>query len=307
MLQITDSTARDRLDFYCAVFAARPTQVDVTLADGATIAAQTYVSEQKDVRFALTGMAQADAVHLRMAGEIMMSFNHLSVEYVADRLAGIFRRATSYVATQSMPADPERDMSRDVVIKARQQPYMNFFTVEENDLRFRRYDGQLSEVINRGALHVGQVVAVLPYDPVRDCVLLVEQFRAAVFMSGNAAPWMWQPVAGLIDPGETPVHAAHREADEEAGLRFSRLEDAGQAYSSPGSSTEFVYLYVGIADLGATQTHGGLSEEDEDIRSQVLSFDALMQALDSNQFHDLPLFSLALWLARHRDRLRLMA
>ncbi|MFT5344206.1 MAG: ADP-ribose pyrophosphatase, partial [Paracoccaceae bacterium] len=78
-------------------------------------------------------------------------------------------------------------------------------------------------------------------------------------------------------------------------------------YSSPGSSTEFVYLYVGIADLGATQTHGGLSEEDEDIRSQVLSFDALMQALDSNQFHDLPLFSLALWLARHRDRLRLMA
>lgn len=307
ILQSADTAALDRLDYYCAVFRAEPTQVEVTLNDGAVMRVLAYVSEQDMAGFDQPVMAQADAVWARMADEIMANYNRLPPNYVAARLSGIFRRATSYVATQLLPADPDRDMSRDVVIQTRQQPYLNFFTVEENDMQFRRYDGQLSGVVNRGAWHVGQVVAVLPYDPVRDCVLLIEQFRAAVYMSGNAAPWVWQPIAGLIDPGDTPASAAHREAAEEAGLVLSRLEDAGQAYSSPGSSTEFVHMFVGIADLAETQEIGGLAEEDEDILSRVLSFDELMQAVDSNQFRDLPLLCLAQWLARHRDRLRLMA
>ncbi len=307
VLQTENAQDRDRLDFYCAVYGAEPTQVTVTPANGPEIVVQAYVAAQDTARFELPDRAQPKAVYTRMAEEIMLYFNELSADYVAARMPGIFRRATSYVATLAMPEDKVRDLSRDVVIRERHQPYMNFFAIEENDLQFRRYDGQLSDVVNRGTLHVGQVVVVLPYDPVRDCVLLVEQFRAAVFMSGNRTPWVWQPVAGLIDPGEAPATAAHREAAEESGLTLSRLEDAGQAYSSPGSSTEFVYMYVGIADLGKTQTIGGLAEEGEDIRSRVLSFEALMQALDSHQFHDLPLLSLALWLARHRDRLRLMA
>lgn len=307
ILQAPDATARDRLEYYCAVFGAVTAQVEITQNDGTKMMVLTFVSAQDKAGFDPPAMAPAKAVWARMAGEIMRNYNRLPADYVAERLPGIFRRATSYVATQALPADPDRDMSRDVVIQAHQQPYLNFFTVEENNLQFRRYDGQLSEVVNRGAWHVGQVVAVLPYDPVRDCVLLVEQFRAAVHMSGNAAPWLWQPIAGLIDPGDTPASAAHREAAEEAGLVLSRLEDAGQAYSSPGSSTEFVHMYVGIADLAKTQKIGGLAEEDEDILSQVLGFDALMQAVDSNQFNDLPLLCLAQWLARHRDRLRLMA
>lgn len=306
LLQPVNAQARDKLNFYCAVFGAIPTQVKITPANGAEITVQAYVTPDSDARFKLPDTMQADLVYTRMAQEIMLYFGDLPAPYFAERMSGIFRRATSYVATQALPADPERDISKDVVIKKQMRPYMNFFAVEENDLQFRRYDGQMSEVVNRGALHIGQVVAVLPYDPVRDCVLLVEQFRAAVMMSGNRAPWVWQPVAGLIDPGEAPATAAHREAAEEAGLTLSRLEDAGQAYSSPGSSTEFIHLFVGIADLRETQTLGGLAEEDEDICCRVLSFDDLMKAVDLNQFQDLHLLVLANWLARHRDRLRMM-
>jgi ADP-ribose diphosphatase len=307
LVQLATAQDHDRLNFYCAVYGAKPTQMMVTQADGQETAAQAYVTAQGDLRFILKDDAFSHAVHIRMAVEIMMYFNMHSAAYIADRLAGVFRRATSFVASQSLPADPDRDLSTDVVIKNRQRPYVNFFAAEELDLQFRRYDGNFSDVVNRGTLHVGQVVAVLPYDPVRDCVLIVEQFRAALMMSGNRAPWVWQPVAGLIDPGEAPETAAHREAAEEADVTLSRLENAGHAYSSPGSSTEFVFLYVGIADLPDSHKVGGLAAEDEDILARVLSFEDLMKAVDSNQFQDLPLLMLANWLARHRDRLRLMA
>jgi ADP-ribose diphosphatase len=307
VLQLVTKQACDRLAFYCAVYGAQPTDVTVTTLDGTELMVQAYVTSQHDALFRVSDSAKAALVHTRMAKEIMLCFDNMSADYVAARLSGIFRRATSYIATQALPADPERDLSKDVVMKNREQPYLNFFSVEENYLQFRRYDGQMSNVINRGALHVGQVVAVLPYDPVRDCVLLVEQFRAAVLMSGNRAPWVWQPIAGLIDPDEEPIAAAHRESAEEAGLVLSHLEEAGRAYTSPGSSTEFIYMYVGIADLEETQTIGGLAEEDEDICSRVLSFEKFMKAVDSNQFQDLPLLMLANWLARHRDRLRKMA
>lgn len=307
VLNSVDAEDRAKLDFYGEVYGAVQTQVKIGLSNGTDMVANAYVTKQNDLRFELPDALNSEAVHMRMAEEIMMYYNDLSAEYVTIRLPGIFRRATSYVTTRAMPADPDRDLSQNVVIKERKRPYMNFFAVEENDLQFRRYDGQLSNVVNRGTIHVGQVMAVLPYDPVLDCVLLVEQFRAAVMMSGSLTPWVWQPVAGLIDPGETSEAAAHREAKEEAGLTLSGLERAGQAYSSPGSSTEYMHLFVGIADLRDTQAIGGLAEEDEDIRSRVLSFEELIQAVDLHQFQDLPLLMLANWLARHRDRLRLMA
>lgn len=291
---------RARLTYFAAVHGILPTLVDLTLAGGARQTAVAYLAGQ--------GAETPDkAVQVRMVNEIMEHFGRYSAEYMAERLPGVLRRATSYVATQALTPDLTRDLSRDVVVHQQKRPYLNFFAIEEMNLQFRRYDGELSELVNRGALLVGHVAVVLPYDPVRDCVLLVEQFRAPAFMAGSPAPWIWQPIAGLIDPGETAAQAARREAKEEAGITLSYLENIAQVYSSPGSSSEFVHIFVGIADLTDAETIAGLAEEDEDIRSQVLTFDALMQGIDDQTFCDLPLLASSLWLARHRDRLRKMA
>jgi len=117
-------------------------------------------------------------------------------------------------------------------------------------------------------------------------------------------PWMWEPVAGMIDPGETPEQAAFRETQEEAQVALKQLEYAGGAYSSSGSSTEYVYLYVGLADLTRTISNGGLVSEGEDIRTQILSYPVFMERVDNHEYKDLPLLTLANWLARNRDRLR---
>ena len=137
-----------------------------------------------------------------------------------------------------------------------------------------------------------------------DRILLVEQFRAPVFLIDDPEPWMWEPVAGMIDAGETPEQAAYREAEEEARVTLRGLEYAGGAYSSSGSSTEYIYLYVGLGDLTQTIDNGGLASEGEDIRTQILPYDTFMQMVDRHEFKDLPMLTLAHWLARNRARLR---
>ena len=235
----------------------------------------------------------------------MAWFGRLSAEEMAARFRPIGIRAEAWVTAQGRPAAKGRDLARDVVVHGEVRPYLKFFAMQEMDLQFRQHDGRMSAVMNRAALLVGEAVVVLPYDPVRDCVLLVEQFRAPVFMAGDPDPWVWEPVAGLVDPGETPEQAAHREAAEEAGLSIARLEPAGRVYSSTGSSSEFLNLFVGIADLPALpKGGGGLDAEGEDIRSRILSFDELMAGVDGAVYRDMPLVTTALWLARHRDRLR---
>lgn len=248
--------------------------------------------------------ARWGAVSCRAAREVMDYYGRVPASEIAERLPSIRRRAASWLAAQARPADPERDIDRDVEVVAHRHAHLCFYGIEEADLRFRRHDGAMSPVLNRSALMVGQAAVVLPYDPARDCVLLVEQFRAPVYLSGDRAPWIWEPVAGLVDPGETPETTAMRETEEEAGLRLHRLEKIGEAYSSTGSSGEYIHLFVGIADLTRTTASGGLASEGEDIRSEIVTFDALMEGIDTQRYRDLPLISTALWLARHRERLR---
>ncbi len=136
-------------------------------------------------------------------------------------------------------------------------------------------------------------------------VLLVEQIRMGPLARGDHTCWQLEPIAGHIDPGETPQAAARREALEEAGITLGTLEPVGNVYASPGNATEFFHIFVGLADL---PDHiigtGGLASEGEDIRSHLMSFDDLMALADAQALANAPLVASAYWLARHRERLR---
>ena len=299
----------DRLAFYEGGFGYDLRDVSISLDDGTETAAQVFFPQEGlwqlgDPWSLRDWAAEWGDLTLRAAEEVMSYYGRMSAAEIAQRFPSIRLRAAAWLAAQQRPADPDRDIARDVVVHDYRRAYLNFFAMEEVDLQFRRHDGTMSAVMNRSAFFVGQAAVVLPYDPVRDCVLLTEQFRTPVFLSGDRAPWVWEPVAGLVDPGETPEQAAHREAMEEAGLTLAALEKAGEVYSSTGSSSEYLHLYVGITALTGDGAIGGLASEGEDIRSRILSYDELMEGVDGNRYRDMPLVTTALWLARHRDRLR---
>ncbi|MFS4583162.1 NUDIX domain-containing protein [Phaeobacter sp. C3_T13_0] len=299
----------DALNFYEGGFDYALQRVEVQLDAGGHAAADVYFPEpglwETGDPWDLTEWVhQWGALSLRAAEEVMAYRGRLTAAEVAERFRPIRVRAAAWLAARSQTGDPDHDLDRDVVVHNHKRAYLNFFAMEEMDLQFRRYDGSLSPVVNRGVALVGRAAVVLPYDPRRDAVLLIEQFRAATYIAGNQRPWMWEPPAGLVDPGETAEQAARREAMEEAGLKVTHLETVAQVYPSSGASGEFLHVYVGICDFDDITGGGGLESEDEDIRSQIISYDHLMRGIDDHSYQDMPLVTASLWLSRHRERLR---
>jgi nudix-type nucleoside diphosphatase (YffH/AdpP family) len=166
----------------------------------------------------------------------------------------------------------------------------------------------MSEPLQREVFVATDAALVLPYDPMRDRVLLVEQFRMGPYGRGDPRPWMLEPVAGRIDGGETPEEAAHRECLEEAGLSLRGLERISSHYCTPGYSTEVFHIFLGICDLPDTDKgQGGLATEHEDIRTHVIDFERAMTLLQTGEANNGPLVLSLIWLQRERARLRASA
>jgi ADP-ribose pyrophosphatase len=192
-----------------------------------------------------------------------------------------------------------------VHIAAQRTPYAHFFAVEEYDLSYRRFDGTQSAVVTRAAFVSGDAVTVLPYDAVRDRVLIIEQFRMGPYARGDGHPWQMEAIAGRIDPGEGPQDAARREAAEEAGLTLGALMPIGDYYPSPGAKTEFIYSYVALTDLpDGTAIVGGADEEAEDIKGHLLAFDDFAEMVAAGAIRTAPLLLSYYWLAQARAKLR---
>ncbi len=301
-----DATDIARLNFYEGSFAYDLREV--TLAGGQT--AQVYFPAADAWT---TGgpwsladwQAEWGALSCVAAREVMDYFGRFTGQQVAKMFPMIRTRANAMLnAAQSKHG--EGLLRGTVEVSRLDRVYTNFFALNEYHLRHERFDGTMTDVLERAVFIASDAALVLPYDPVRDRVLLVEQFRMGPVGRGDRTVWQLEPIAGRVDPGETPPDAAIREAREEAGITLDTLEPVAEVYASPGDSTEFFYIYVGLADLPDTITGvSGLETEEEDIRSHLLSFDALMAMVDTMQAANAPLVVAAYWLARHRERLRL--
>jgi len=146
---------------------------------------------------------------------------------------------------------------------------------------------------------------VLPYDPVRDRILLLEQFRFGPFAHGDANPWLLEPIAGLLDAGETAEATARREAREEANLDLGTLHFVGRYYPTPGGVAQVLFSYLGIADLpDGTAGLGGHAGEGEDILSHLVPYDLACRMLAEGDMANAPLIVSMHYLMLHRDRLR---
>lgn len=191
----------------------------------------------------------------------------------------------------------------DVEILDRETVYRGYFRIDRVRLRYPRFAGGMGPVVVREVAERGHAVAVLPYDPVRDEIVLIEQFRVAAYDAGWH-PWLVEIVAGIIDEGETPEGVARREAGEEAGLDLGELVHICDFQPSPGVLTETIRLYCARVDAeGAGGLHG-LEEEAEDIRAFRAPFDEAMAMFESGRINNSIVVIALLWLALHRERLR---
>jgi len=161
-------------------------------------------------------------------------------------------------------------------IIARQPLHRGFFKLDAYTVEHDRFNGG-HLTIRREHLERGDAVAVLLYDPDKDAVLLIEQFRIGPAVRGENA-WLLEIVAGMVDPGEDAESCARRECVEESGYRPEKIQPLGCYYSTPGGSSERIHLYLGEVNADHPCANGGgLDEEHEDIRSRWVSRKQAMQ------------------------------
>ena len=182
-------------------------------------------------------------------------------------------------------------------------PHKGYFRMDRYRLRHERFAGGWTDVMTREVFERGNAAVVLPYDPQRDVVVLVEQFRIGAYAAG-LDPWLVEAVAGIVEPGETPEEVARRAAEEEAGCRITALEPIGKVLPSPGGCSEVLYLYCGRIDSAGVGGLHGLAEEHEDIRAFTLSLDEALARLAQGHVANANAVITLQWLALNRVRLR---
>ena len=180
--------------------------------------------------------------------------------------------------------------------------YQGFFKVDMCKLRHDTYHGGEIE-IERELFHRGDAVAVLLYDPAKDKMVLIEQFRIGAIRDEN--PWLLEIVAGMVEEGESVTEVAKRECKEEAGIDVHSFEEVHSFYSSPGGCTEKIHILCALVDSDLAQGVHGLDHEGEDIKVRVIDYSDLHDLMTAGQISSaIPLIAMQ-WLILNRERLQL--
>ncbi|ELV8623825.1 ADP-ribose diphosphatase [Vibrio cidicii] len=157
----------------------------------------------------------------------------------------------------------------DVDVQAKETLFKGFFKMVKYRFRHKLFAGGWSNVIEREMFERGHAAAMLPYDPVRDEVVLIEQIRVGALEHNH--PWQMEIVAGMIDRDESAEEVVRREAEEEAGISVNNIHAIVSYYPSAGGCSEKLDVFIGEVDASKASGIHGLDYEDEDIRVHVMS------------------------------------
>lgn len=191
----------------------------------------------------------------------------------------------------------------DVELLSSDQPFSGFLRISRHSFRYRMQNGRWSNTLTREVCERTPAVAVLPYHPESDSVMLLEQFRLPAWLAGMNG-WQIEVIAGIIEDQQSEEQTALRESREEAGLDISALWLINRVLSSPGGCDEVISIYLGR--LGAPGTDGlyGLAEEDEDIRAFTLPFEDAYRMLERGEIENATAWMALVWLRLKREEVQ---
>lgn len=190
--------------------------------------------------------------------------------------------------------------------------YKGYFKLNKYRVAYRQFNGHMGGEVQREVFERGHAVAVIPYDPIADKIILIEQFRIGThigmqdenWMDKNAHAWMYEIVAGVIDKGEQPSDVAIREMKEEANLDILDLRYIQPFFVSPGAVSEYIHLYLAIVDSRKAGGIFGLEDEAEDIKTHILPTAEVWQLLDSGKITNATALIALQWLRLNHKNIK---
>ncbi|EKA96719.1 TPA: ADP-ribose diphosphatase [Proteus mirabilis] len=191
----------------------------------------------------------------------------------------------------------------DVELISKKTLYKGFFRMNEYRFKHRLFKGGWSAEVKREVFERGHAGVLLAYDPKRDEVVLIEQIRIPAYETSQT-PWLLEVIAGMVEEGESPEEVVRREATEEAGITIGRCKPIVSYLSSPGGTSERMYVYVGEVDATTATGIHGLACENEDIRVHVVSREEAYQWVEEGIIDNAASVIALQWLQLHHVTLR---
>jgi ADP-ribose pyrophosphatase len=181
-----------------------------------------------------------------------------------------------------------------VEVQQKKRVFDDFFKIDEAVVRFELFNGQMSPAVRRLNFERGDAAAVLIFNKETQKIRLVNQFRYPTYEKSGG--WLIEIVAGMLDKDETPAECIRREVIEETGYQLDTLIPISTFYTTPGGSSERIFLYYAeVINSDRVSRGGGAETEHEDIQIVELSLPDLWKALDSGKIMDAKTLIALLW------------
>lgn len=159
----------------------------------------------------------------------------------------------------------------------------NYFLLRNMTYELTRRDGSVvrhkREVYDRG-----NGATVLLYNPNKQSVVLVRQFRVATWVNGNPDGMLIETCAGLLD-NDAPEVCIRKEAIEETGYEVGEARKVFELYMSPGGVTELIHFFIAEYSEAQRANRGG-GVDDEDIEVLELPFVRALEMVASGEIQD---------------------
>ena len=161
----------------------------------------------------------------------------------------------------------------------------NWYTLKKATFDYKRSDGQW-ETQQREAYDRGNGAGILLYNKETNYIILTRQFRMPTYLNGNDDGMLIEVCAGLLDQ-DNPEDCIKRETEEETGYKVSDVNKVMEAYMSPGSVTEILYLFTAAYTKDMKVSDGGGHEdEQENIEVLELPFSEALAMVQSGAIKD---------------------
>lgn len=170
-------------------------------------------------------------------------------------------------------------------VLSRMRVFDGFFKIDQLELQFQKFDGEMSRPLTRLVFERGDSVAAVLLNTDTKRLIFTRQFKAPTFKKGPG--WITEIIAGMVEEGESPEQALHREIFEESGYRVRAARRISTFYVSPGGTSERILLYYAEVDNASRESPGGgVASEDEDIQLIEMTFVQALAAVSSGEFQD---------------------
>ncbi|MGD0023052.1 MAG: NUDIX domain-containing protein [Xanthobacteraceae bacterium] len=205
--------------------------------------------------------------------------------------------------------------SRKAEIRKQTRLFDDFFKIDEVIVAHERQDGTMSPDERRLVFERGDAVAIMLFNLDTKSVVLVNQFKVPSLIARRRDDpkttdgWITEATAGMIDANETPEEAIIRETKEETGYQIRNPTLICKFFSSPGGTSERIFLYYAeVHETDRIGNGGGL--DGEDITVVPMPLNDLFERLAKGTIEDPKLAVGAYWLKDYlkasAERMRLV-